>query len=200
MRPLLLAFLPIASVVFATSLAACAGAASPAPASAPPSSSASVVATVEVASPSASPSALECGARAGRYGCTDRASGDVVIPFAFDEPVRFSAGGVAEVRDPAGWYYVDRKGARLFDAYLFDNGPDPVAEGLSRFRQNGKIGFKDARHVVVIPATYDAAMGFQGGRAKVCIGCDPKIWSSEAPKNPQLGQVFEIDPRGRPLP
>jgi hypothetical protein len=185
-------------LLLAVSSVACAS--SPPPAAAPGSAAASAPGTSEVAGSAASSTGLECGARDGRHGCTDRASGDVVIPFLYDEPVHFSAGGVAEVRDASGWFYVDRTGARLFDAYLFDNGPDPVAEGLSRFRRSGKVGFKDARHVVVIPATYDAAMGFHGGRAKVCIGCDPRIWSAEAPKNAQAGQVFEIDPRGQRLP
>ncbi len=192
MRPLLPALL------LAVSSVGCASSAPPAAAPGPPPASAT--ATGEVASPTAPSTGLECGARDGRHGCTDRASGDVVIPFRYDEPVRFSAGGVAEVRDASGWYYLDRTGARLFDAYLFDNGPDPVAEGLSRFRKSGKIGFKDPRHVVVIPATYDAAMGFQAGRAMVCIGCDPRIWSADAPRSAQAGQVFEIDPRGQRLP
>lgn len=70
-------------------------------------------------------------------------------------------------------YYV-----RAADNYLsvihFDNGPDWFVEGLVRSRQNGKLGFWDDSFTNRIPAQFDYASQFSGGKALVCVGCKPR--------------------------
>ncbi|ROP59036.1 WG repeat protein [Enterobacter sp. BIGb0383] len=64
------------------------------------------------------------------------------------------------------------------DNYLpvlhYDNGPDWFVEGLVRSRQNGKIGFWDDSFKNRIPAQFDYAGQFKGGKALVCTGCTPQ--------------------------
>jgi hypothetical protein len=65
----------------------------------------------------------------------------------------------------------DRTGKFLYHPFFFDNGPDYVMEGLSRFVQNGKVGFVNRLGEVVIPAQYDFVESFSYGYAKYCNGC-----------------------------
>jgi hypothetical protein len=69
------------------------------------------------------------------------------------------------------WALLDRDGRVVLRPLAFDNGPDPFSEGLARFREDGKVGFFDERGRVVLPARFDWAEPFKGGRARVCRGC-----------------------------
>ncbi|MFU0841052.1 MAG: WG repeat-containing protein [Burkholderia sp.] len=58
--------------------------------------------------------------------------------------------------------------APQYKPYFFDNGPDPVREGMSRIvDENGRIGYVNAKGEVVIKPTFAFGMPFENGRAKV---------------------------------
>jgi hypothetical protein len=67
--------------------------------------------------------------------------------------------------------YVNLKGNVIHYAYRFDNGPDYFVEGLSRYVENGKVGFINQNLDVVIPAQFDWTSYFENGIAKICNGC-----------------------------
>lgn len=70
-----------------------------------------------------------------------------------------------------GAYWVHRSGA-VRRTHLYDNGPDYFEGGLARYIDaRGKFGFVDRRLRVAIPAAFDFAFPFDGGRADVCSGC-----------------------------
>jgi hypothetical protein len=48
----------------------------------------------------------------------------------------------------------------LFDLVMFDNGPDPFNEGLTRVIRNGKMGYANQYGQIVIPCMYDYAKWF----------------------------------------
>lgn len=109
------------------------------------------------------------------YGYTNK-DGDTVIregefyncfstiftTFAYVLDERFGDGMVA----------VNRNKELIFDAYLFDNGPDYINEGLFRIKRNGKIGYADPTGKVVIPAIYSCADPFKNGKARVALDCE----------------------------
>jgi hypothetical protein len=141
--------------------------------------------------------ALLCEERESGWGCVGP-DGAVVIPFEHFELGPFSAAGIAPAfHKDKGLWYVDATGAYLYESYNYDNGFDPISEGRSRFRFQGKIGFLDAEHRVVIPPRYDAAYYFDEGSAKVCVGCDPQVWSHDGGMGLSEGQVLYVDPQGQ---
>ena len=143
---------------------------------------------------------LECTEREGKYGCVAR-DGHPVIPFVYDEPVIFKRSGLALVVDfEQGYFYINATNDVVYEAVLYDNGPDEYRDGLARFQHNGKIGFLDSEYRVVIPAQYDAAYYFWKGKALVCVGCHPKKWSkSQPPGADRPGDEFMIDRTGKRL-
>jgi WG containing repeat len=68
------------------------------------------------------------------------------------------------------WYAVRRDGL-MAPVMAFDNWAEGFADGLARSPRGAKIGFVNRRLKLVIPARYDGAYRFEGGRAAVCIGC-----------------------------
>src|SRR5205085_10258690 len=113
-------------------------------------------------------------------------------------PVVFKTSGLALVLSAAkGPVLIDARGETVLQSFLFDNGPDPVVEDRARVVWQGKIGFVDAEWRLVIPPRFDAAFGFEKGRAKVCTGCDPRVWSKERPPGATEGRVFFIDRAGK---
>lgn len=63
---------------------------------------------------------------------------------------------------------IDNKGNKLFDVFCFDNGVDPVREGLFRIKdKTGKIGFADTLGNVIIKPQFAFAYPFEDGKAKV---------------------------------
>lgn len=63
---------------------------------------------------------------------------------------------------------IDNKGNELFDVFSFDNGVDPVKEGLFRIKDKaGKIGFADTLGNVIIKPQYAFAFPFEDEKAKV---------------------------------
>ena len=104
------------------------------------------------------------------WGYRDSA-GQMVIPPKFVVAETFSREGMAAVVDQLGWAYINKKGDILLRPFVFDNGPDPFAEGLARFVEDGRMGFFDRHGKVVIEAQFDFAMPFEDGKAKVCTDC-----------------------------
>lgn len=103
--------------------------------------------------------------------------------------------GLAAVNVERQFYYVRRDGSAA--AVLSqDNGPDSFSEGLVRVRRGGKIGFMDTKLRLAVPATYDFAWPFHGGRALVCIGCIEAEADSEGHRRVQGGRWGYIGPNG----
>jgi len=67
---------------------------------------------------------------------------------------------------------IGRDGKVLFDAYIYDNGPDYSCEGLFRIKRAGKIGYANENGEVVIPAQYSCADPFENGKARVTFNCE----------------------------
>ncbi|MBU2912834.1 WG repeat-containing protein [Reichenbachiella agariperforans] len=55
----------------------------------------------------------------------------------------------------------------LFDLVMYDNGPEPLHDGLLRVLRNGKMGFANEKGQIVIPCIYDYVQRFDGGQAEV---------------------------------
>ncbi|MDR0802192.1 WG repeat-containing protein [Fluviicola sp.] len=110
------------------------------------------------------------------YGYTSKA-GDTIIPsgtfsncfsdifttFAYVSDERFGDKGIVAV---------NRNKELIFEAYIFDNGPDYINEGLFRIRRNGKIGYADPTGRVIIPTKYSCADPFENGKARVALDCE----------------------------
>ncbi len=100
--------------------------------------------------------------------------GDVVIPagrygMCFTDTFRNYA---IVLKPTVGFIAIDRQETVLYDVYPFDNGPDPVADGLFRIQRDGKIGYADAvAGNVVIDPQYTCAYPFENGIAKVSTDC-----------------------------
>lgn len=63
---------------------------------------------------------------------------------------------------------IDNKGNELFDVFSFDNGVDPVKEGLFRIKDKaGKMGFADMLGNIIIKPQFAFAFPFEDGKAKV---------------------------------
>lgn len=107
---------------------------------------------------------------AGLYGYRG-CSGEVGLPATFLNAEAFNACGIAAVLDMEGWRYIDRSGRSLVRPMVFDNGPDDFSEGLARYVDGGKYGYFDRCGKVVIPAQYDFALPFEGGKARAGFDC-----------------------------
>ncbi|WP_405379223.1 WG repeat-containing protein [Nonlabens sp. Asnod3-A02] len=62
---------------------------------------------------------------------------------------------------------IDKFENRLYDVFLFDNGPDYYSNDLVRVIRNQKIGFANEFGEVVIPCKFEFAHPFSNNRAKV---------------------------------
>lgn len=130
------------------------------------------------------------------------ARGDTVIPFGrypLCQTERFDK--VALVLKPGvGWVGIDRQERVLFQAFIFDNGPDYPAEGVLRIVDAaGRIGYADsATGRVVLAPRYEAAFPFARGRARVGQGCrmvrdgEHSVWNCR--------EWHDIDHHGHILP
>ncbi|AEA42634.1 WG repeat-containing protein [Fluviicola taffensis] len=110
------------------------------------------------------------------YGYTNK-FGDTIIPvgefeycfsdlfatFAYVSDKKFKDKGIVAI---------NRNKELIFEAFIYDNGPDYINEGLFRIKRNGKIGFADLTGKVVIDAKYGCAYPFENGKAKVSLDCE----------------------------
>ncbi|MFC1615627.1 WG repeat-containing protein [Patescibacteria group bacterium] len=123
----------------------------------------------------------------GDYGFKDTTTNEVMVPTqytiiykkCFDS--NKSETYVAVRSSGGGWIYINQNGEDIVQAYNFDAGPDFFKEGLSRYVENGKVGFINENLEIVIPAQFDNAYPFENGFAKVCNGCqrDPMVEHSK---------------------
>lgn len=126
------------------------------------------------------PQKNECGYK--------NSKGNVVIPagrygMCFTDTFRTYA---IVLKPSVGFVAIDKQEAVLYEVYPYDNGPDPVADGLFRIQREGKIGYADAlTGSVVIEPQYTCAYPFENGLAKVSNECTTQadgehtIWVSE---------------------
>ena len=63
----------------------------------------------------------------------------------------------------------------LFYVLPFDNGPDYTSEGLFRIIDKGKIGYANMKGEIVIKPTYQCALPFEDGKAKVTRKCEYRM-------------------------
>lgn len=83
---------------------------------------------------------------------------------------------LAAIWSEGSWSYVNRQGeVAVSGVPTFDNGPDPFVDGLTRFQRNGKFGYANFDGSIVVPPTYEGALPFQGGYARVCSGCKLRV-------------------------
>lgn len=90
------------------------------------------------------------------------------------------------------WEAVDREGKIIFTPFIFDNGPDYIANGLFRIVKGNKIGYADMSGHIIIEPQFDCAYPFENNKAKVGMGCTLKtigeqaIWTGGIWHSPQF--------------
>jgi hypothetical protein len=130
------------------------------------------------------------------------AAGAVVIPrgtfeSCFSETFKTFA-YVADKRFGRKIVAVNRNREPVFEAYLFDNGPDYPSDGLFRIKRNEKIGYADVTGRVVIAAAYAGAEPFEDGAARVTLDCE--LVADGEYSVAKSDQWFSIDKTGNKLP
>ncbi len=66
---------------------------------------------------------------------------------------------------------IDRNENELYEVKWFDNGPDPLSEGLFRIIKNGRTGYANKDGEIVIPPQFECTTPFKNGKAKVSYDC-----------------------------
>jgi hypothetical protein len=84
----------------------------------------------------------------------------------------------------------------LFDLVMFDNGPEPFIEGLTRVLRNGRMGYSNKFGHVVIPCIYDYATQFDGGIAEVTFDATEYL-DGEEHTTVESDEWFTIDKHGK---
>jgi len=98
------------------------------------------------------------------------ATGEVVIPPKYPIAMPF-VDRVAAVAADEGWIFIDRTGAKLATAFVFDNVADEFVDGRARIVEGEKHGFLASTGEIVVPPTWSFVEAFSGGYAAVCEGC-----------------------------
>lgn len=91
---------------------------------------------------------------------------------------------------------IDRNQRILFDVVMFDNGPEPFHEGLTRVLRDGKMGYANEFGQVVIPCIYDYAKWFDNGVAEVTFDATLYLDGDEHIRV-ESDQWFTIEKRGQ---
>jgi hypothetical protein len=126
-------------------------------------------------------------------------AGQLFIAPEFVKKLRFNSYGLAGVfSEKQGWMYANRKGRVVVQGVVSeDNGPAPFCDGLVVVVRNKKYGFADRKGQLVIPAIYDGAGNFVGGKTKVCKGCESKCADRDCEHTFHTGgEWFQIDTHG----
>lgn len=102
--------------------------------------------------------------------------GEIIIPigkynYCFTDTFKNSAFVYDSKLTDSKIVAIDRNENILFDAYMFDNGPDYLSDGLFRIIRDGKIGFADKNGNIVITPKYECAEPFKQGIARVTFEC-----------------------------
>ncbi|HNF26136.1 MAG TPA: WG repeat-containing protein [Leptospiraceae bacterium] len=116
----------------------------------------------------------------------------------FGKP-EFNKHGIAFIVTPKGWVAVNRKKEILYYPFIYDNGPDPEKEGMIRFKENGKIGFANAKGRKVIPAKFDYAGQYEKGKAEYCIGCKEIKMGEHSMMDRKTGEWGIINTKGKKI-
>ena len=91
---------------------------------------------------------------------------------------------------------IDRNQNILFDLVLFDNGPEPFKEGVTRVLRNGKMGYANKFGRLVIPCEYDFTTQFEKGKAKVTYNANEYL-DLDGNKRFESDEWFIIDKKGK---
>lgn len=130
----------------------------------------------------------------GLQGYVDE-KGDTVIAmgkysYCFTDSFR----NFAIVASDKGLIGINRDETQLFNVYMYDNGPDYIADGLFRIIKDKKIGYANTNGEVILEPQYTCAYPFKDGKAKVAMNCsthkdgEHAFWESE--------EWFFIDKKG----
>jgi hypothetical protein len=130
-------------------------------------------------------------------------SGDTIIPlgkFAYfgTDTLKHYANVIEWVNDSTYGRRVgiDKNQQILFDLVMFDNGPEPFNEGLTRVFRDGKMGYANEFGQVVIPCIYDYAKWFEKGVAEVTF--DATIYlDGDEHRQVESNEWFKIDKSGQ---
>ena len=126
--------------------------------------------------------------------------GDTIIPFGryayFGTDTLKYYANVIERQNDGRQVGIDRQQRILFDLVMFDNGPDPSHDGLTRVLRNGKMGYADEIGRVVIPCIYDYAKQFENGTAEVTFDAD-KHQDEDGHLTVNSSEWFTIDKTGK---
>ena len=90
---------------------------------------------------------------------------------------------------------INRKGERIFEVYMYDNGPDYLSEGLFRIKKNGKIGFANENGEIIIEPQFECASHFYNGIASVTYDCY-LYYDLDNHLRSESENSFEIDKKG----
>lgn len=78
---------------------------------------------------------------------------------------------MAIVYDKRGFIGINRRNEKLFNVFVFDNGPDYVFDGLFRIQDSSRIGYADMNGNIIISPRFDFAYPFSNGLAAFNSGC-----------------------------
>lgn len=132
-------------------------------------------------------------------GCTQTAPGTLALGAGALARLRFDKNGLAALQAGRQYYYVRRDGTYL-PVITYDNGPDYFADGLTRARVDGRIGYYDTRLQPAFAARFDWGFPFQDGSAEVCDGCREGTPDADGHAGIVGGTRFRIDRQGNVLP
>lgn len=107
------------------------------------------------------------------YGFRKKGTDQIVLPPIYNFAYDFSPeSGLAGVVIDGKWSLIDITGAKIYEPFIYDNGPDYISEGFSRVIDGeGKVGFINTKGELVIAPQFDWASGFEEGVARFCVGC-----------------------------
>ena len=93
---------------------------------------------------------------------------------------------------------IDRNQNILFDLVMFDNGPEPFNENLTRVLRNGKMGYANKFGQIIIPCEYDYAKWFENGKAEVTYNAK-EYFDLDDHKRVESDEWFVIDKKGNKI-
>jgi hypothetical protein len=131
-------------------------------------------------------------------GFTRGEGGPIVLPAKYSFAYGFDAqSGLCAVIEDNIWWHIDVTGRHVYRAFIYDNGPDYVAEGYARiYGTNDKVGFINADGEIAIPPQFDWASQFEQGYASVCRGCAEEKTEDEH-RRMVGGQWGKVDTTGK---
>lgn len=101
------------------------------------------------------------------YGYTDSTGREVIpciYPFAYTDTLKTIAFVIDTTNELIA---INSEGKKLFNVYLFDNGPDYLSDGLFRIVHDNKVGYANMDGEIIIEPQFFAASPFTNSLAKV---------------------------------